>query len=52
MKGFYVLAAMFWTVRDNIAHLVKLDVPFGNSSHIEDGEQVESIGESLNQLTV
>jgi tetratricopeptide (TPR) repeat protein len=38
--------------RENIARLVRLDVPSGNSSHIEDEEQVESIGESLNPLTM
>jgi hypothetical protein len=37
--------------RENIARLVRLDVPSGNLSHIEDEGQVESIGE-LNQLTM
>ncbi|KAJ7824244.1 hypothetical protein B0H14DRAFT_1303232 [Mycena olivaceomarginata] len=37
--------------RENIACLVRLDVPSGNLSHIEDEGQVESIGE-LNQLTM
>ncbi|KAJ7797394.1 hypothetical protein B0H14DRAFT_3157506 [Mycena olivaceomarginata] len=38
--------------RENIAHLVRLDVPFGNSSNIKDEEQVEFIGEPLNRLTI
>jgi tetratricopeptide (TPR) repeat protein len=37
--------------RENIARLVRLDVPSGNSSHIEDEGRVESIGE-LDQLTM
>jgi hypothetical protein len=37
--------------RENIAHLVKLDVPSGNLSQIEDDGQVESVGE-FNQLTM
>ncbi|KAJ7697563.1 hypothetical protein B0H14DRAFT_3174402 [Mycena olivaceomarginata] len=37
--------------RENIARLVRLDVPSGNLSHIEDKGQVEFIGE-LNQLTM
>jgi hypothetical protein len=36
--------------RENIARQVRLDVPPGNLSHIEDEEQVEFIGEPLNQL--
>jgi tetratricopeptide (TPR) repeat protein len=38
--------------RENIVHLVRLDVPSGNLSHIEDEEQVEFIGEPLYQLTI
>ncbi|KAJ7681536.1 hypothetical protein B0H14DRAFT_3678208 [Mycena olivaceomarginata] len=38
--------------RENIIHLVRLDVPSGNLSHIKDEEQVEFIGEPLNQLTI
>ncbi|KAJ7687894.1 hypothetical protein B0H14DRAFT_887541 [Mycena olivaceomarginata] len=38
--------------RENIAHLVRLDVPCGNSSNIKDEEQVEFIGEPLNRLTM
>jgi hypothetical protein len=38
--------------RENIAHLAKLEVPSGNLSDIEDEEQVEFIGEPLNQLTI
>jgi tetratricopeptide (TPR) repeat protein len=37
--------------RENIAHLVRFDIPSGNLSHFEDEGQVESIGE-LNQLTM
>jgi hypothetical protein len=38
--------------RENIACLVRLDVPSGNLSHLEDEEQMEFIGEPLNQLTM
>ncbi|KAJ7824228.1 hypothetical protein B0H14DRAFT_2597361 [Mycena olivaceomarginata] len=37
--------------RENMAHLVRIDVPSGNLSHIEDEWRVESISE-LNQLTI
>ncbi|KAJ7896686.1 hypothetical protein B0H14DRAFT_3124887 [Mycena olivaceomarginata] len=33
--------------RENVGHPSRLDVPSGNLSHIEDGEQVEFIGEPL-----
>jgi hypothetical protein len=38
--------------RENIAHLVRLDVPSGNLSHLDDEEQMDFIGEPLNQLTM
>jgi hypothetical protein len=37
--------------RENMAHLVRIDVPSGNLSHIEDEWRVEFISE-LNQLTM
>ncbi|KAJ7300621.1 hypothetical protein DFH08DRAFT_908348, partial [Mycena albidolilacea] len=38
--------------RENIVRLVRLEVPSGNLSHLEDEEQMEFIGEPLNQLTI
>jgi tetratricopeptide (TPR) repeat protein len=38
--------------RENIAYLMRLDVPSGNLAHLENEEQVEFIGKPLNQLTM
>jgi hypothetical protein len=38
--------------RENIAHLVRLDVPSGNPSFIKDEEQVELVDEPLGQVLV
>jgi tetratricopeptide (TPR) repeat protein len=38
--------------RENIALLLRLDIPSGNPSRIEDEEQGEFIGEHYNQLTM
>jgi hypothetical protein len=38
--------------RKNIVHLVELNIPSGNPSPIEDGEQVEVVEEPLDQVVV